>query len=68
LDIEAGDYTITTDNLVGYLQVFEPYKEVRIYELVGGGNLQTKSEVRLVDGQKLKITGVSHVQFKKKER
>jgi hypothetical protein len=68
LDIEAGDYTITTDNLVGYLQVFEPDKAVRVYELVGGGNLQTKSEVRLVDGQKLKITGVSHVQFKKNER
>ena len=68
-DIEAGDYTVTTDNrLVGYLQIFEPDKEVRVYELVGGGSVQTKSEVRLVDGQKLKITGVSHVQFKPNEK
>ena len=68
LDIEAGDYTITTDNLVGYLQVFEPDKEVRVYELVGGGTTQTKSNVQLVEGQKLKITGVSQVQFKPNEK
>ena len=63
LDIEAGDYTITTDNLVGYLQVFEPDKEVRVYELVGGGTVQTQSNVQLTEGQKLKITGVNQVRF-----
>ncbi|WP_172370587.1 hypothetical protein [Sporosarcina jiandibaonis] len=64
LDINAGNYIVTTDDrLVGYLQVFDPGKEVRVYELVGGGSLQTKSDVQLVEGQKLKITGTKQVHF-----
>ena len=69
IDIEAGAYTVTTeDRLVGYLQIFEPDKEVRVFELVGGGAIQTKSEVQLVDGQILKITGVKQVHFEPVEK
>ena len=69
VDIEAGAYTVTTeDHLVGHLQILEPDKEVRVFELVGGGAIQTKSEVQLVEGQILKITGVKLVHFEPVEK
>lgn len=64
LDIEAGNYSVTAEEgILGYLQVFEIDEEVRLYELIGGATVQTTSDVLLVDGQKLKITGVPLAKF-----
>lgn len=67
VDIEAGNYVVTADEgTLGYLQVFEIDEEVQVYELMSGDTLQTTSEVQLIDGQKLKITGIPLVVFNPK--
>ena len=64
VDIEAGKYSISVGGgVLGHLQVFDPNKEVRVYELIGGDTTRTESHVELVDGQKLKITGINSIQF-----
>lgn len=68
VDIEAGKYSVSAgEGVLGHLQVFGPDEEVRVYELIGGVSTRTKSAVKLVDGQKLKITGLKFVQFKPTE-
>ena len=65
VDIEAGKYSISVgEGVLGHLQIFELDKEVQVYELIGGGTTRTESDVQLVDGQKLKITGIKFIQFK----
>lgn len=67
-DIEEGTYAISTEYEVGYLQIFERGKEVRVYELIGGDYTKTESIVQLVKGQKLKITGLPLIQFEPTEK
>ncbi|KAA0964991.1 hypothetical protein FQ087_01325 [Sporosarcina sp. ANT_H38] len=67
LDIEAGNYTITTPNDLGYLQIFDKNNDPKMYELIGGTVSSTKSEVRLLAGQKLRITGISMINFQPQE-
>ena len=65
IDIEAGKYSVSAgEGVLGHLQVFDPDKEVRVYELIGGDTTRTESDVQLIDGQKLKLTGLKSVQFK----
>lgn len=66
-DIQEGTYSISIEYGIGHLQIFELDEEVRVYELIGGDYTQTESMVQLVDGQKLKITGVPLVQFEPTE-
>ena len=63
LDIEEGEYTVTAPNGVGYLQQFDPTKEPILFEVIGGNFASTTSKIQLRKGQKLKITGISMVQF-----
>lgn len=67
LDIEAGKYTITTPNGLGYLQIFDHNDDSKMYELIGGTSSSTKSEVRLIAGQKLRLTGISMINFQPQE-
>lgn len=66
-DIQEGAYTISTAYGIGHLQIFELDEEVLVYELIGGDYTQTESVIQLVDGQKLKITGVPLIQFEPTE-
>lgn len=60
-DIQAGNYSVTGEGF-GYLEVFEQGKVPRIYEVIGGES-QTKTELSLQDGQKLRITKLVKVKF-----
>lgn len=61
-DIEAGSYSVTGDGF-GYLQIFEQGESPKVFEVLGDSS-QTIA-IHLKDGQKLKITRVSTVQFSK---
>ncbi len=63
LDIEAGEYAVTSPWGLGYLEIYEKGKEPRLYEIIGGDEIKSESRVTLKDGQKLRITKVSIVNF-----
>ncbi|MDN4606892.1 hypothetical protein [Sporosarcina highlanderae] len=64
LDIEAGEYIVSNDNGLGYLEVHEKGKEPILYEIIGGSQIsQSTSRVSLIDGQKLRVTKISKVLF-----
>jgi hypothetical protein len=63
LDIEAGDYTVTAPNGLGYLQVLDKNDDPKMYELIVGAASSTSSKIQLTDGQKLRITGISMIHF-----
>ena len=67
LDIEAGDYKVTTPYGLGYLQVLDKNDDPKVYELIGGKYSSTKSSLHLKKGQKLRITGLSSIQFQLNE-
>ncbi|MFS0688414.1 hypothetical protein AB1K89_04060 [Sporosarcina sp. 179-K 8C2 HS] len=64
LDIEAGEYAVTSPWGLGYLEIHEKGKEPRLFEIIGGEQIKSESHVDLKDGQKLRITKVSIVDFK----
>ncbi|MFJ7936500.1 hypothetical protein [Sporosarcina sp. NPDC096371] len=66
-DIVEGDYSITAPYGVGYLQIFDPNDEPRVYEVIGGTFASTKSDIQLSKGQKLRIIGISLVHFELNE-
>ncbi|MFC5604156.1 hypothetical protein [Sporosarcina koreensis] len=63
LDIEPGDYTISTPNGYGFVQILEQGKDPRLFELMGGGLINSKSLVQLKEGQKVRVSKVSVVFF-----
>lgn len=64
LDIEAGEYIVSMNSGLGYLEIHEKGKEPILYELIGGSPIsQSTSHVSLQDGQKLRVTKTSNVQF-----
>jgi hypothetical protein len=63
LDIEAGDYEVTTPDGLGYLQVLDKNDDPKLYELIGGTYSSTKSSQNLREGQRLLINGISIVHF-----
>lgn len=63
-DIEEGSYTVTGDGF-GYLQIFQQGEEPKVYELLGATNQEIT--LHLKEGQKVKITRVSTVQFNKND-
>lgn len=67
LDIEAGDYKVTTPYGLGYLQILDKNDDPKVYELIGGTYSSTKSSLHLNEGQKLRITGLSLIQFQPTE-
>lgn len=64
LDIEAGEYIFGSEYGFGYLEIHEEGKEPVLYEVIGGKETGSKSRVKLTEGQKLRITGISLVNFK----
>ncbi|MFC5604599.1 hypothetical protein [Sporosarcina koreensis] len=64
LDIEAGDYTFGSEYGMGYVEIHEKGKDPLLYEVIGGNKTGSKSQVKLTEGQKLRITGISLVNFK----
>lgn len=67
LDIEAGDYKVTTPYGLGYLHVLDKNDDPKVYELIGGTFSSTKSSLHLKEGQKLRITELSSIQFQPNE-
>lgn len=65
LDIEPGEYTISTPNGYGFVQIFEQGEEPRLFELTAGGLTYSKSLVELKEGQKVRVSKVSIVYFKR---
>ena len=63
LDIEAGEYIVGSEYGLGYMVIHEKGKEPVLYEVIGGTQAGSKSRVELTEGQKLRITGISLVQF-----
>ncbi|WP_339251228.1 hypothetical protein NSQ43_14185 [Sporosarcina sp. FSL W8-0480] len=64
LDIEAGDYKVSSGNGLGYLVIHEKGKEPLLYEVIGGPEpAGSISQVSLTEGQKLHVTGISRIQF-----
>ncbi len=66
-DIEEGNYSITAPIGLGYLQIFDPNETPSVYEVIGGSFSSTKSDVQLNKGQKLRINGISLIQFEPNE-
>ncbi|GEN82902.1 hypothetical protein SLU01_12140 [Sporosarcina luteola] len=64
LDIEAGEYTFGSEYGLGYLELHEEGKDPVLYEVIGGNEMGSKSRVELTEGQKIRITGISLVNFK----
>ncbi|MFD2043483.1 hypothetical protein ACFSTA_03735 [Ornithinibacillus salinisoli] len=63
-DIEEGDYSVMADSgyAFGDLQIFEEGESTKVYEIIDSSP-DSKIKVHLQDGQKIKITGVSNLQF-----
>ncbi|MEK5037781.1 hypothetical protein [Sporosarcina sp. FSL K6-3457] len=67
LDIEAGSYKVTTPYGLGYLQILDKNNDSKVYELIGGTYSSTTSSLYLDEGQKLRITELSSIQFQPTE-
>jgi len=63
LDIEPGDYTISIPYGYGFLQIFEEGKDPQLFELMGGELTGSQSQVQLKEGQKVRVSKVSMVNF-----
>lgn len=64
LDIEAGEYIFSSEHGMGYLEIHEKGVDPVLYEVIGGNEMGSQSRVKLKDGQKLRITGISLLNFK----
>ncbi|HEX5563860.1 MAG TPA: hypothetical protein VFX34_02780 [Sporosarcina sp.] len=64
LDIEAGKYTFGSEYGLGYVEIHEEGKEPVLYEVIGGNETGSRSHAELTEGQKIRITGISLVNFK----
>ena len=63
LDIEAGEYIVGSEYGLGYMLIHEKGKEPVLHEVIGGTQAGSKSQVKLIDGQKVRVTGIPSVQF-----
>lgn len=63
IDIESGEYLMSAPEGFGYVQILEENNGGKIYEVIGGEYAQTKSNVQLKEGQKIKITDISRIEF-----
>ncbi|WP_060206152.1 hypothetical protein [Sporosarcina koreensis] len=64
LDIEAGEYIFGSEYGMGYLEIHEKGNDPVLYEVIGGSEMGSKSRVKLTEGQKVRVTGISLVNFK----
>lgn len=62
LDIEAGNYTMTGEGH-GYVQIFDANNQTQVFEVIGNDYVNTRSDVVLKEGQKIRINGLSKVDF-----
>ncbi|WP_157783031.1 hypothetical protein [Alkalibacillus haloalkaliphilus] len=63
VDIEPGDYLISSSSKIGYLQIHSHNEDAQVYEVMGSEFGNTESEVTLKEGQKLRITEISYIHF-----
>lgn len=63
-DIAAGTYEITIGYRYGYLHILEQGKDPSLYELIGGTLGKSISQIDLKDGQILRVTETSAIEFK----
>ncbi|MDV2582453.1 hypothetical protein [Alkalibacillus haloalkaliphilus] len=63
VDIEPGDYLISSSSRIGYLQIHSNNKDTQVYEVMGSEFGSTESEVTLEEGQILRITEISYIHF-----
>lgn len=63
-DIAAGTYEITIGYGYGYLHILEQGKDSILYELIGGTLGKSISQIDLKDGQILRVTETSAIEFK----
>lgn len=63
-DIEAGDYSVipSTDFAFGYLHILEEGEPPRVFEFLDS-SAESRIEVQLKDGQRLKISNLNLLQF-----
>lgn len=65
LDIAPGHYTISTPYGYGFVQIFEQGEEPRLFELTAGELTNSQSRVQLKEGQKVRVSKVSIVNFER---
>lgn len=64
-DIEPGSYTINSLSGFGHVIILDPNGDAQIFEMVGSQTTSTESEINLRDGQVVRVTGISSVEFER---
>ena len=67
IDIEAGDYYVYADSEIAFgdLHIFEEGKSPRVFEFLNTSP-ESKIELQLIEGQKLRVSGLSILHFEPK--
>ncbi|MGN7388119.1 hypothetical protein [Sporosarcina sp. SAFN-015] len=63
LDIKPGNYSISIPYGYGFVQILEEGKDPQLFELLGGELTGSQSQVQLKEGQKVRVSKVSRVNF-----
>ncbi|GEL78496.1 hypothetical protein [Tenuibacillus multivorans] len=66
-DVAAGTYDVTTPHGIGYVQIFDPDGDHQVYEFIANELSQTKSTIKLTEGQMVRVTDISLVKLKPSE-
>lgn len=66
VDIEPGNYTVTSQYGFGHLEILHPEKEPQVIEIISGPYGNTASDVELEEGQVLRIPRDIQLSFKEK--
>jgi hypothetical protein len=66
-DIEPGRYTIRTVGGFGHVIILEPDADAHIFEMLRSQSVESESEIEIRDGQVVRITGISSVEFERME-
>jgi len=65
IDLEPGSYTINPLGGFGHVIIQDPKGDAQIFEMIGSQAVSTESEIELKDGQVVRITGISSVEFER---
>ncbi|OZU87601.1 hypothetical protein CIL03_16050 [Virgibacillus indicus] len=63
MDNKPGKYSIKGNGGFGHLLILDRDGKSKIYEVISGQFASTESEIQLEEGQTVKITGISMVNF-----
>jgi hypothetical protein len=64
-DIEPGTYMVKPAGGFGHVIILAPYGDAQVFEMIGSQASTTESEIELEEGQVIRITGISTVEFKR---